>query len=89
MPLSLAAQLLLTGSVRKRDGMSQRNVGEVIDKLLTDQDLRTQFALDRFVTIAHLHLLGLSLTPAEIDVFVQSDLRCWLWKTLRLPGHVH
>jgi hypothetical protein len=57
--------------------MSEQNVGDVIDRLLTDGELRIRFALDRFDTIAELHLRGLALTPDEIDAFVQSAVRVW------------
>lgn len=53
--------------------MSQQNVGNVIDRLLTEEELRIRFALSRFDTIAELHLRGLDLTSDEIDAFVQSD----------------
>jgi hypothetical protein len=69
--------------------MSRRNVGYIIHRLLTDQELRSHFAVDRFVTIAELHLLGFPLTPAEIDAFVQSDPGCWRDETETVPGHVH
>jgi hypothetical protein len=69
--------------------MSQQNVTYVIERLLTDDELRTQFALDRFLTIADFHLLGYALTPAEIAAFVQSDLRCWCCETERVPGREH
>jgi hypothetical protein len=58
--------------------MSQENVGYVIDRLLTDSELRFQFAVDPLVAIADLHVLGLHLTPDEIDAFVLSDARCWV-----------
>jgi len=58
--------------------MSQRAVGDVIHKLLTDEELRIRFCVDRFVTLAELHLLGFSLTSEEIDAFVQSDIHCWI-----------
>jgi hypothetical protein len=57
--------------------MSQETVGEVITRLLTEEDLRTRFAHDPFDTLAELHLRGLALTPDEIDVFVRSDVRVW------------
>jgi hypothetical protein len=69
--------------------MSQQNVGHIIDKLLTDHELRTWFALDPIRTIATLHLLGFALTSAEIDAFVQSDVRCWFCEKVPVPGRVH
>jgi hypothetical protein len=53
-------------------------VGEVMTRLLTDEELRRRFAEDRFDTIAELLLRGFTLTPTEIDVFVRSDVRLWL-----------
>ena len=69
--------------------MSQQNVGNVIDRLLTDEELRIRFALDPFDTLAELHVRGLALTPDEIDVFIQSDLRLWFSQKDRTPGQVH
>jgi hypothetical protein len=57
--------------------MSQQIVGEVMTRLLTDEELRVRFAEDPFDTIAELHVRGLALTPNEIDVFVHSDVRVW------------
>ena len=57
--------------------MSQVGVGIVMDKLLTDEDLRIRFALDRFETVAELCLLGAELTRDEIDLFCQTDAHLW------------
>jgi hypothetical protein len=65
--------------------MSQENVESVIDRLLTDEELRTRFAFDPFDTLAELHLRGLALTPDEIDVFVRSDARVWFGGNERIP----
>jgi hypothetical protein len=69
--------------------MSQHSVGEVMTKLLVDEDLRTRFAADPIETLAELHRRGLALTPDEIDVFVQSDARLWFGESERLAGWVH
>ena len=69
--------------------MSQQNVGNVINRLLSDEELRVRFALDPFDTIAELHLQGLALTPHEIDVFVQSDVRLWFGENERVRGWRH
>ena len=69
--------------------MSQRNVEHVITKLLADEELRMRFALDPFDTLAELHLRGLPLTPAEIDVFVQSDVRLWFVENGVVRGWLH
>ena len=59
------------------DDMSQAGVGIVIDKLLTDEDLRIRFALDQIETVAELRLQGVELTRDEIDLFCQTDARLW------------
>lgn len=69
--------------------MSQRNVGDVITRLLTDEELRNRFALDPFDALADLHLRGLELRPDEIDLFVQSDARLWFVERLAVPGWLH
>ena len=69
--------------------MSQQNLGNVINRLLSDEELRMRFALDPFDTLAELHLHGLALTPDEIDVFVQSDVRLWLVENGVVRGSLH
>ena len=69
--------------------MSRHNVENIIDRLLTDEELRIRFALDPFDTLAELHVRGLALTPHEIDVFVQSDQRLWFREKESVPGRVH
>ena len=46
--------------------MSRASVGMVIDKLLTDENLRIRFALDRVETIVELCLRGFDLTRDEM-----------------------
>jgi hypothetical protein len=69
--------------------MSQQNVGNVINRLLTDEELRLRFALDPVDTLAELHLRGMPLTPDEIDAFVQSDMRIWFGENERVRGWSH
>ena len=69
--------------------MSQQTVGLVVDRLLTDECLRTQFALDPLETIADLHARGLELTPNEIDVLMQTDARMWFWIDRNLDARPH
>lgn len=69
--------------------MSQRNVASIVDRLLTDPELRSQFALDPVGTIAELQMLGFLLSSAEIDAFVQTDVRCWYRERNTLPDRVH
>ena len=57
--------------------MSQAGVGMVIEKLLTDENLRIRFALDRMEAIAELCVRGFELTGDEIDLFYRTDARLW------------
>lgn len=57
--------------------MSQAGVGMVIEKLLTDERLRSRFALDRMEALAELCLRGFELTRDEIDLFRRTDARLW------------
>jgi hypothetical protein len=57
--------------------MSQRTVGNAIDRLLTDEDFRARFVVDRIEALAELTLCGFELTGNEIDVFMRSDARVW------------
>lgn len=59
--------------------MSQQVVGIVVDRLLTDEALRVQFARHPVETLAELHLRGFELTPEEFAVFLQTDARVWWW----------
>jgi hypothetical protein len=58
--------------------MSQQMVGIVIDRLLTEEDLRARFARDRVETLAELNLRGFELTPDEFEAFVRTDASLWL-----------
>jgi len=69
--------------------MSQQNVKNVIDRLLTEEDLRVRFALARFDTIAEMHMRGLDLTSDEIDAFVQSDAQMWFGEMDRVCEPLH
>jgi len=69
--------------------MSQRMVGIVIERLLTDEDLRVRFACDRIEAVCELSLDGLQLTPDEIDVFVQTDARVWFLGSAMDQGLAH
>jgi hypothetical protein len=59
--------------------MSQQTVGMVIDKLLSDEELRNRFVVDRIETLAELCLRGVELRPDEIDLFCRTDARLWFW----------
>ena len=61
--------------------MSRVNVGLVIDKLLTDENLRIRFALDRVETVAELCLRGFDLTRDEIDLLCRTDAGVWFLRS--------
>jgi hypothetical protein len=49
----------------------------VIEKLLTDVNLRNRFALDRMETVAELFLRGFDLSEDEIELFSRTDADLW------------
>jgi hypothetical protein len=57
--------------------MSQQMVGIVINRLLTDEELRARFARDRIETLAELNLRGFELTSDEFEVFVRTEASLW------------
>ena len=57
--------------------MSRVGVEAVIDTLLSDENLRIRFALDRIETVVELCLRGAELTRDEIDLFCRTDARLW------------
>ena len=61
--------------------MSRASVGMVIDKLLTDENLRLRFALDRLETVAELCLRGFDLTRDEIDLLCRTDAGVWFLRS--------
>ena len=61
--------------------MSRVSVGLVIDKLLTDENLRIRFALDRVETVAELCLRGFDLTRDEIDLLCRTDAGVWFLRS--------
>ncbi len=69
--------------------MSQRMVGIVIDRLLNDEDLRVRFVRDRIETLGALSFLGVKLTRAELDVFIQTDARLWFWGSGMVGDRTH
>jgi len=61
--------------------MSRSIVGMVIEKLLTDENLRLRFALDRVETVAELCLRGFDLTRDEIDLLYRTDAGVWFLRS--------
>jgi len=59
------------------EAMSQAGVGTVIEKLLTDENLRIRFALDRIETVAELCLRGVELTHTEVELFCWTNADLW------------
>jgi hypothetical protein len=53
----------------------------VVEKLLTDEDLRVQFALDPMETVAELFLGGADLTRDEIDLLRRTDAALWFLRS--------
>jgi hypothetical protein len=68
--------------------MSQRNVELLIGRLLTDEELRSQFTRDPFETLTEYCQQGWELTRGEIDAFVQTDVRFWSLAAARLPSRL-
>ena len=54
--------------------MSRASVGMVIDKLLTDDNLRIRFALDRVKTLGELCLRGFDLTRGIVRIRVSGTM---------------
>jgi hypothetical protein len=69
--------------------MSQRTVGIIIDRLLNDEHLRIQFALDRVEALAELSVRGFELTPNEMDLFFRTDARLWFWGSAVVGDRLH
>jgi hypothetical protein len=61
--------------------MSRASIGMVIDKLLTDENLRVRFAVDPIETVAELFLRGFNLTRDEIDLFCRTDAGVWFLRS--------
>ena len=59
--------------------MSRHAIEMVIDRLLTDENLRIRFVRDRIETLMELSLRGFDLTENEIGLFSQTDARLWFW----------
>jgi len=69
--------------------MSLQAVEIVMNRLLTDQELRVRFAIDRLEALGELYTDGLDLTPCELDLFIQSDVQMWSWIDSRIAVRMH
>ena len=63
--------------------MSRQMVAIVVDRLVTDEELRVRFALDPIETLAALTLeelgpAGFGLTRDEIHGLMKADIRVWI-----------
>ncbi len=54
--------------------MSQRTVDVVIDRLITDEELRVHFMVDPLGMLAAWLNAGLELTGTDIDALIQADV---------------
>jgi len=61
--------------------MSRAAVGMVVENLLTDENLRTRFAVDPMATVAELFLRGIDLTRDEIDLLCRTDAALWFLRS--------
>jgi hypothetical protein len=68
---------MLPWPVTGGDVMSRASVGMVIEELLTDENLRIRFALDRIGAVVDLFRRGFNLSPDEIDLFFRTDACLW------------
>lgn len=55
--------------------MSRAGVGWVIDRLITDRNLRLRFAFEPVQTVVELYLRGVDLTVDEVDLLCRTDAR--------------
>jgi hypothetical protein len=53
----------------------------VVEKLLTDEELRVRFALDPMETVGDLCLRGVDLSRDEIDLLCRTDAALWFLKS--------
>jgi hypothetical protein len=65
--------------------MSHKTVQLVIGRLLTDEDLRTQFVTRPRQTLAELRDQGYELTRDEIEALAQTDAHSWR----AMAGRIH
>jgi hypothetical protein len=57
--------------------MSQKIAQFLIGRLVTDEELRSQFLGSPHETLAAFRDLGFDLTEREIDALLQTDKRLW------------
>jgi hypothetical protein len=68
--------------------MSQRNVEILLGRLLTDEDLRRNFARAPFETLTAFSEQGWELTRGEIDALTETDAHLWSRVAAKLPSRL-
>jgi hypothetical protein len=68
--------------------MSQRSVEWLLGRLLTDEDLRTQFIREPAETIATLQRQGWDLNASEVEALLSGDPDLWRTLAERIPGRL-
>jgi hypothetical protein len=58
-------------------GVTQRNIEQLIGRLLTDEDFRETFMADPEQSLRELLERGTHLTPLEIEALVAIDPKLW------------
>ena len=69
--------------------MSLASVEVAITRLLTDEEPRLRFAVDRVETLGELYAHGCRLTPSEIDLFIECDPELWFWLEHPVARRMH
>jgi hypothetical protein len=68
--------------------MSQRNVEILLGRLLTDEDLRRNFARAPLDTLTAFSEQGWELTRGEIDALIETDAQLWSRIAAKLPSRL-
>jgi hypothetical protein len=68
--------------------MSQRSVEWLLGRLLTDEDLRTEFVREPVETLARLQRQGLELNASEVEALLSGDSAMWRDLAERIPARL-
>ena len=68
--------------------MSQRSVEWLLGRLLTDEDLRTEFVREPVDTLARLQRQGLELNASEVEALLSGDSAMWRDLAERIPARL-
>ena len=69
--------------------MSQAAVAMAIEELLTDKQLRIEFAVDPVQTVATLCLRGIDLNAEEFDLLCRTDGQVWFVRDVKTGEWQH